>query len=154
MAHGLPDYYRGIDIAYQTLTTQVVRPAYGGAQNSRATVAVAANSWTELVSVGGKGICYGGYVHVHYTSPQKNSLVKIEYDGALTASKSFYILNHNNLNNEKCCPIFLLKYDEVNFNHSVGLEYGITFDSSLKLFYKEQHGGTPNVNYNLVYAKV
>jgi len=154
MAHGHQDYIRGINIAYQTLTRQIVQPTYGGAQNSRDTVEVEANSWTTLVSVGGKGICYGGYVHVHYTSIQKNSLVKIEYDGALTASKSFYILNHNSLDKPTCCPIFILKYDDIIFNYSVGLQSGITFDSSLKLFYKEVHGGTPNVNYNLIYAKV
>ena len=30
MASGLPDYYRGVDVAYQALSEMIVRPKYGG----------------------------------------------------------------------------------------------------------------------------
>lgn len=142
MTSGLADYYRGI------------RPRYGGALNKSGAVVVTAGDWTQLLSIGGKGMIYGGYVFLDHDAPQRLSLVKIELDGDLTASKSFKVLNTYNLMEPRSCPMGLLKYDDTNFIYAVGFAYGLTFESGVKVHYYEGHGTTPNVNYNLIYALI
>ena len=154
MAHGLPDYYRGIDIAYQSLVQMTVKPVYGPAKAKRGSLVVTANEWNQLLIVGGKGIVYGGYVHLHPESLQKNSVVYVEIDGELLASKSFYILYNNSLDQLTSCPIYLLKYDNIEGIYAVGFAYGLTFESSVLVKYQEAHGATPTVNFNLIYAKI
>lgn len=154
MASGRPDYLHSIDIALQSLDQLKIPTTYGPAEANRGAIDVTANEWTQLLIVGGKGIVYGGYVHLHPESLQKNSVVYVEIDGEVVASKSFYILFNNSLDQLNSCPIYLLKYDNIEGIYAVGFAYGLTFESSVRVKYLEAHGGTPTVNFNLVYAKV
>jgi len=154
MAHGLPDYYRGVDIAYQALSEMIVRPKYGGAIGSSGSGLVAANSLTTLLSISGKGMIYGGYVWLQHTSTQKNSYVQLEIDGQVVAGDSFLTLNGIGADKPRACPIPILKYDDTGFTYCVGFAYGVTFESTLKVQYDENHGDTFSVDYNLVYALI
>ena len=154
MAHGLPDYYRGVDIAYQALSELISRPKYGGAIGSRGSTVVTASAVTDLVSVAGKGMLYGGYLFMDYTSTQFGSFVQLEADGATICKCDFTSLNKYVIDDPCAFPLTLYRYDNAAFIYSVGIGYGITFETSLKLQYDEQHGTTPDVNYNLIYALV
>lgn len=214
MASGLPDYYRGIDLAYQSLTTAAIdivaqtlsnisvdiaaqtlaninvdlaaqtlgqlnidiiaqtlsnlnidvnaqslgqltnRPKYGGAVGSTGSLVVTASSENELVSVDGKGMIYGGTVWLDYTSTQNNSMPLLEIDGSDIVEMSFGGGALYSIDKPRCYPIVLLKCDNTNFVYAAGISYGLTFETGVKLKYKEEHGTTPDVGFTLVYALI
>ena len=154
MASGLPDYYRGVDIAYQALAQVTNRPKYGGAQSADGYLAVAASQENTLFTISGKGMTYGGYVKVEYASSQKDSGFLIYLDGGLFGTAGFEALNKFGLTLENSHPLYLRKYDDVNFIYCMALSRGITFESSFSLAYLEQHGTTPTVWYHVIYALI
>jgi len=154
MAHGLPDYYRGVDIAYQALAQLIVRPKYGGAQNAQANVTVTPNAETTLVSVSGKGVLYGGCVFLDHTSTQLASTVRLYVDGAQLSFLSFYTLNKHNIHEPRSTSVYLLKYDNTEFIYTVGISPDITFESSFAVKYQENEGATPVVYCDLNYALI
>ncbi len=154
MASGLPDYYRGVDVAYQALAQMIVRPKYGGAISSIGELTVTASSANTVVAVAGKGMIYGGFVYLDYTSTQKNSKVWLEVDGQQLNDERFLDLQLYSLLDPRVCVLSLLKYDDVDFVYAAGFSYGVTFESTLKLIYSELHGTTPNLFFNLTYALI
>lgn len=154
MAHGLPDYYRGVDIAYQALAQQIVRPKYGGALLAWGSKTVTANVQNTLVGIWGKGMVYGGAVWFDYTLTQANSQVWLGIDGYTITNLSFLRLMEYKIDKPRSWPVSLHKYDSENFVYSVGISYGLTFETQLVLAYLEEHGFTPTVHYRLVYALI
>lgn len=152
MAHGLPDYYRGVDIAYQALAQLLVRPSYGAAQIDKGGKQVTADTDTELASISGKGVIYGGYVRLAHSSSQKSSSAFLVIDGTDMSAVAFVALNDYRINRPGANSIYLLQYDDVGFKYAAGLSQGITFESSVKLMYREEHTSTPVVYHSLEYA--
>lgn len=142
MASGLPDYYRG------------VRPRYGGARIVSDSKQVTKNIQTNLVAISGRGMTYGGAVWLDYTLTQANSRVLLGCEGVAITDLSFLRLNDYGIDQTKTLPVSLNRYDPISFIYSVGISYGITFESSLILNYLEQHGTTPTVHFRLVYALI
>lgn len=154
MASGLADFYRGVDVAYQALGQMIVRPKYGGAEQVNGSVIVDASVATRLVSIQGKGVLYSGTVWLDDTSTQANSSIGMKLDGWFLASLSFVRMNDYGLVNPRSSIFSLNKYDAKNHIYSIGLSYGITFESYLDLYYGETYGRTPNVFYYLAYALI
>lgn len=154
MAAGTPDYYRGVDVAYQALAQMIVRPKYGGAVQVSGNTAVSANGVTLLASISGKGVIYGGSVWLDFTSSQANAEIMMKLDGAFIFSQSFLRMKDYSILNPRSSIITLNKFDGTNFIYSAGLSYGITFESALDLGYNEQQGDTPTVHFNVVYALI
>jgi len=152
MASGLPDYYRGVDVAYQALAQMTVRPMYGKAVLASGSKVVAANGGTYLVAVFGKGMLYGGTVWLDYTLPQGNSEMQLWTEEVYILSLSFVRMLQYRITNPVSSVIYLNKYDTVNHIYSAGIGGGITFESYLALAYLEEHGFTPTVHYRLLYA--
>lgn len=142
MASGLQDYYSG------------VRPTYGGALIASGSKPVKPHVQTNLVNVAGKGMTYGGAVWLDYTLTQANSRVLLGCEGIAVTDLSFVRLNDYNITKPESLVVFLNKYDSINHIYSVGISYGVTFESSLILNYLEEHGNTPTVHYRLVYALI
>lgn len=154
MAHGLPDFYRGMDVAYQMLSEMIVRPKYGGALLAWGSRECAAGVQTTLLGVAGKGMIYGGAIWLDYTSTQSNSQPWLGIDGYTLTNLSFERLMEYGINEPRAWPLALHKKDSVKWVYSVGVSYGITFEESVVLAYYEQHGTTPTVHYRLVYALI
>jgi len=154
MAHGLPDYNRGVDVAYQALSQMIVRPKYGGAVRTSGGLVVTASVETLLCTVSGKGMIYGGWIRLDHTSTQKDSGVIMAVDGDDIFSMSFDGGIKYGITYPRCSPMILQLFDDVNFIYSVGISYGITFETEVKLSYQEEHVQTPSVGYNLVYALI
>jgi len=154
MATGLPDYYRGVDVAYQALSQMVVRPKYGGGLIASGSIEVVANVQTNLVAIDGKGMIYGGTVWLDYTLTQANSRVLLGVEGVAITDLSFLRLNEYHINKPASLPVFIQRYDPISFIYSVGISYGVTFESSCIVNYLEQHGTTPTVHYRLIYALI
>mgnify|MGYP001139474021 CR=1 FL=1 len=154
MGHGLPDFYRGVDIAYQALSELINRPKYGAAQKSFASVWVTPGVITNLISVSGKGIIYGGVLYLSPSTNQEGSSPRLTVDGIFLAGLSFYTLNRYGWNIPQSYVWYLTKYDNVNFVFSVGIGYPITFESSFVVGYKENYEVSVNVACDFCYALV
>lgn len=154
MASGLPDYFSGVDIAYQNLSEMINRPKYGGALLAWGSKTVTANVQNTLCGIVGKGMIYGGAVWFDYTLPQADSQVWLGIDGYTITNLSFERLLIYGLKHPRSWPVSLLHCDQVNQIYSVGISYGITFETQLVLAYYEQNGTTPTVHYRLIYTLI
>ena len=154
MAEGLPDYYRGVDIAYQALAELQTRPKYGAGLAAFGSVVTTGWATTVLATISGKGMLYGGYVYLDYTSSQKGSYVIVALDGTNLVAESFGTMNQYRMTRPLGLVNSILKYDDVNYQYAVGLAYGFTFETELKLSYFEGQGNAPTVTYRLVYAVI
>lgn len=154
MASGLPDYFRGVDVAYQALSEMIVRPKYGGGIIASGSVEVVANVQTNLVNVAGMGMTYGGAVWLDYNLTQANSRVLLGCEGVAISDLSFVRLNEYRITKPASLVVFLNRFDTINHIYSVGISYGVTFENSLILNYLEEHGFTPTVHYRLIYALI
>ncbi len=154
MASGLPDFYRGVDVAYQALSQMIVRPKYGAAVKSAGNKVVASLGRTTLLAISGKGMLYGGLVYLNHTSTQKAAEVILVVDGDDMISMTFDNMNLLNVNIAGIYPTVLRRFDEVNFIYCVGLGYGITFETGLSVVYNELNVGTPTVFAEMMYALI
>ncbi len=154
MVSGLPDYYRGMNVAYQALAEMIVRPKYGAALLASGTKSVTPNSDNVLAAIAGKGMVYGGAVWLDHTSSQGNGQVRLWIDGVNLSPLSFIRLNDYGILKPRTWPVTLNTYNIVDYIYSAGISYGITFESALKISYDENNGGGPTVHYRLVYTLI
>ncbi len=154
MATGLPDYYRGVDITYQTLSEITNRPKYGGGNMDTSVVLVGANEKAEIIEVIGKGMLYGGSLRVAMTSVQYLSRPILEIDGVEIANLTLYTLDIFGYVVEHSMPMYLLRFNEVEFIYAVGISSGITFETSFRILYHEGHGVAAIASSDVVYALV
>jgi len=154
MSSGLPDFYRGIDVAFQSLGQIINRPKYGGAVQSAGSVVVTASVQTQIISVLGKGMVYGGILFLDYTSTQRDSFPVLLVDGVNINPVTFTNLNKYGVNIPRAYSIAMAVYNDVDFIYSVQFSYGITFESSVSIEYQEEHGTTPVVASQLTYALI
>lgn len=142
MAHGMPDYNRD------------VRPKYGAAQVAWRNITAVANSLNALVEISGKGVIYGGLLALYGYETQQISTPHLTVDGTIIAQVSFQSYNRYNMTVENCFPFYLLKYDNVAFIYALGISSMMTFESSFKVEYDENDGGTPTVWCRVIYALI
>ena len=176
MAHGIPDYFKGVDIGYQSLaelivkheydTAQkvniaiqdlaelIVRPKYGSAQRLLSQETVAASDETTLEEVAGKGMIYDGILWLHYTASQDIGIPRVYVDGTLLSNLSFNALNEYAVWYTGDYVIHTLRFDDTDFYYSVSLSHPVTFETGFKLSYLEKEGGTPEVHYSFIYALI
>lgn len=152
MASGLPDHYRGVDVAYQALSEMTVRPKYGQVFLKSGSEEANPNSDQILTLITGKGMIYGGVVWLDYTSTQANSYIKLLLDAEQMNDLSFLRLNEYRITNPRSSVVTINKYDSVNYVYSVGISYGLTFDSYLMLVYSNDYANTPTIHYRIVYT--
>jgi len=154
MAHGLPDWYRGVDIAYQALSEIINRPKYGECDSVTFSGNTIPNSEKTMTTVTGKGISYGGYAFINPGTTQKNDIVRVYVDGSLVASASFAFLDLYNINTEYAAIAYIKKYDDAEFVYVVGISAFITFETQFKLAYLEQHGNVTVYSGRFNYALI
>jgi len=154
MAHGLPDYYRGVDIAYQALSEMIVRPMYGAAQQLWNTKVCQANEESEVGQKTGQGMLYGGLIYLDPADSQAQGIPKLYIDDVCMATLSFDDLDKYSLNAEHSYPLYLLTKDDANFIYSVGISHGITFESEFRIAYDENDGDVVTVWCRVIYALI
>ena len=140
MVAGTPDYY------------QTVRQTYGAAKSSLGVVVVTASADNELVSVDGKGVIYGGGIFLDYTSSQKYGKPRLNIDGANLSVMTFSSMWFDQLTERTSNALRLIQYDNVRFRYGVALDFGITFEQNVTLYYEETEAGTPTVVGRIIYA--
>lgn len=154
MASGLPDYYRGVDVAYQALTQVIVRPRFGGGRNLSGQKEVTGKAQTLLCDVSGKGMIYGGTVWLDAALTQANSIVVLVTDMQSLSYMSFLRLNEYGVTDPGKAVVTINKYDGDNYIYSVGLSYGITFEGGFTVLYNEEYDRRPTVHYDITYALI
>ena len=154
MASGLPDFYRSIDIAKQTLPELFNRPKFGGGILSSGQLAVTDGVLNSLVQINGKGMVYGGSIWLDYTASQANSEIWLGIDGVNIEGLSLIRLRDFGVVEPGSAVITLNKFDSVNFIYSVGISYGLTFETRLDLKYNENHSATPTVHFRIIYTLI
>ncbi len=142
MASGTPDYYR------------TVRQTLGGAQSTSVAKVVTASVVTSLLTVTGKGIIYGGTIHVEEETTQKNSILRLIIDGTPLATSSFSSAKEEGRDGEIDMPFSIRIFDEVNFVFCMRIAKGFTFEESFEVDYFEKYAKTPTVNCRTIYALV
>lgn len=140
MASGTPDYF------------QTVREVYGASESKIGVVTVTANDDTDLMEVSGKGVIYGGVVHLTSSGLQSSDAPHIIIDGEEISALNFATLAFYDIVKGYSNPFSLMVYDEVNFKYAVAINFGFTFESSFKVFYEENNGRTPVVICRAAYA--
>lgn len=153
----MPDYpdftqYAYIDIIAQSMGRLLNRPTYGGAKRSNVLQVVAPNADTEFISVAGEGMVYGGYMAVWANMTQSNSKWGMLIDGNDLFSPGFGIIADFNLMKPYGVSVFMTCYDVVTFRYGFILPYGVTFEESVVISYREGNGDTPLVMVDLTYA--
>ena len=113
---------------------------------------VIASSTTQLLSITGKGVTYGGYLYTTSTSPQSNDMPVINIDEVYIEPRPYNFYELFNI----CIPtanfFYLLKFDNNNYCYVVGISPGVTFEKSILIRYKEVSGFTPYVVCRLNYT--
>jgi len=154
MSHGLPDYYRGVDIAYQALSEIIIRPKYGAAEEAAGFTACAVGENTTLVSITGRGVTYGGYIWVNHDESCAGDIYMLKTEGETIFYVTPESLNMFNFVRPAASALFLCCYDAVNYMYAVAIAPGITFETGLAIVYHAAGASAPDVNYNICYALI
>lgn len=154
MTAGLPDFYRGIDVAFQSLGQIINRPKYGGANIVAGGGVVTASDETELLSVSAKGMIYGGDIGMNVLASQSNGVPVLEVDGVKIAQRNFVSMINARIKVPNSAGIYLLRYNDINFKYHCGISAGITFETGFRILYQENDGETPSVTSRVIYAVV
>ena len=127
---------------------------YGAVKQKNLSKPITPSAYTELCSITGKGIIYGGYIHSSKDTTCIDDEPRIEIDGLLFSELSFSAIDFINLCEPSCYVFYKLKYDDTNFSYVVGIQPMITFEKKLRILYGEAYGHTPSVkgflNYTLL----
>ncbi|RLF77217.1 hypothetical protein DRN39_04585 [Thermococci archaeon] len=154
MARGAPDWTGRINIALQELAEVTIRNKYGGGESACYAGTVKANDITELFSIAGKGVIYGGFITVQSTGTQRDDEQWLWIDGSQMSPHTFYEMNRFNLTGPTGPIPYLVCYDDENFLYAVQFFFGYTFETSCVVKYSEKHGRTPTVIAFFDYALV
>lgn len=140
MAAGTPDY------------TKQIREQFGSGTHMTGQLMVTPSDLTELVTITGKGVIYGGLIYLDHLSTQKDSKPIILIDGATIISFSYWEMLKLGLFDTKMYPMSISTYDEDDFAYTACLANGIKFEKEIMLAYSEMSGATPTVYWSLIYA--
>jgi len=154
MAHGAPDWTLGVNILMQQLDQLIQRPKYGICAPASFSGYVDANATTLLAEISGVGIIYQVFFYVQSAASQKNDCFIVEIDGIQIPTATFLQAIQFNSVQQGNAATHMDCFDEVNFRYSGSIGYGITFESSVKAYYKETHGNTPYVSGMVLYATI
>lgn len=153
MSKGAQDWVARTDILLQTLQELIIRPKYGTRGVLEYDGYITPSTINTLGTVTGKGICYGGAVICVGGASQKADTVGSQVDGGLQyfcpamedCNKYSLLAQHGATWQLEC-------YDDVNFYYAGSLGFGITFETSFSILYKENAGNIAYVSAKIMYA--
>ena len=153
MAKGAQDWVARTDLLLQTLSELIVRYKYGACQTYQGSGPLWADTTYTLLSVSGKGIIYGGCLHTDGSSGSELDGIYLELDGVETYAQSIANLFAYAVFNTTQRPVYITKYDMVDYDFGVGIMPGITFETSFKLKYAVA-GASISLFRELYYATI
>lgn len=143
MARGYPDFF-GISII----------PKYGTTYRATGVAVVTASDRTDIITVTGKGILFGGTIDAYNGGNQQNSDIYLYIDGNLVLNYSWVGLKTYNYSMVAIKGYELTMFDNNGGYYGAYLNFDMPFEKSFTLTYNELAGNTPTVSAKLTYANV
>ena len=131
-----------------------VRSTYGAARRKQTTKNCLGGAVTPLFTILGKGITYGGYVHLFPGVTHKDDFLDPAADGISLLSTSFSNLAILGITSPGATPCYQTLYDETNFHYCCNIAPGITFETSFEIDYWNVEAGAVLVVYYIYYALI
>lgn len=150
----VPDWYRGVNIAYQALAQLIVRPKYGGAVWSAVEGNVTPNDTTYAISISGKGMIYQIFYYGYSTGIVDADYWSALIDGNPYTGPPFSHLKDYNYADAAMVGSYITLWDTVNYKFGGGTAMGITFESSYILGFTETYGRSPYLYMRICYALI
>ena len=94
---------------------------------------VSANSDETLLELTGRGIVYGGHVHVGASGSLYRGVVEYHIDGVNISINTLSQLSLFGLDRPESHSVYLLKYDDIWYRYAMALSPRITFGKSVKV---------------------
>jgi len=130
------------------------RSTYGAAKRKQGTKNCQPGLVTPLLTIPGKGITYGGFVHLWPAVTHKDDFLDIIADNISLLSTSFKELAILGITSPGAIPCYQSLYDETNFHYCCRISPGITFEQSFQVDYWNVEVGAVLVTYWLYYALI
>jgi len=155
MASGHTDWQNLVNIALQALAEVIVRMKYGTPNRATYDDNVLAADTTSLVSIAGKGVIYGGYIHLHSGGADSNCVPILKLDGNLVSyGITLAFLQFYNFSQFGMLPFSIQEYDDTNCVYIVQLAPYMTFESSAEIQLYNPYEAVKAVTAQLTYALV
>lgn len=142
MASGMADFER------------MIRPKYGKPQHMPFIGVVHRGETEDFFTIKGKGVIYGGYIHVYGDTSQKDSVVHPYIDDDQYSNRTFEGFLARNLTTVYSAPLYLKEFDEVNYKYTLCFSPGITFEKKIQIRYVEDTGDDAVCLIDLFYALI
>ncbi len=107
-----------------------------------------------FATIEGKGITLGGFIKCSPDETHNGDYVYLLLDGRLISSHPFFDLIRYNLTTPGYAPIFIRDYDETNFRYGLCISSGLTFETELKVQYRNFTADSYLVSYHIYYALI
>lgn len=143
-----------IDIVAQALSEVINRPTYGGANVSIYNDFAPALSATDIISVLGTGMVYGGYFYIADANDHLNDGLGVVIDGTELFAISPNSLLLWGVKSGMNFPLQLAMYRPDLYQYIVLVKGGLTFESSFKLRYHNILGDSAGVLAQAYYATI
>ncbi|KKN33021.1 hypothetical protein LCGC14_0807900 [marine sediment metagenome] len=154
MAKGFKDWDVPISISSQELDEIISRPKYGSAQLGEYEDTITIDPVISLLSVSGTGMIYGGYLTIFTASSSLTALFKIIIDGTTLFNLTLRDVVDININKENSYVAYSLLIDEAEFEYSLAISRGITFESSIQFLFRRTPGLDSTVRLKIFYAVI
>ncbi len=128
------------------------RPNYGSPLEISQDTNATASDWKEFFTVEGKGFIYGGWVYIDDILDAKLDRINLQIDGTLDFEVTLEMLEFVDLTQPLASPIYKIKFDLVNWNYTLGIMPGLSFERSFMLRFGELHTRTPRIIGHITYA--
>jgi len=154
MTTGYPDYQQNINITAQRASQLIQRPKYGAPQVLGFTGPLLPNGITTLGSISGRGIIYGGFIHIYGNSLDDDDTLYLTIDSVLVAITDWFTLRFGGSTKNHSLYLYLINNDESDWLYTVGYSNDITFESNIQIKFKEIYGIKFNCYMRLNYATI
>jgi len=142
------------NLSVQDLDFLTVRPAYGEVKHLGGITPATKETTTTIYTVSGKGVILSGWMQSLAATTSEMLSYELYIDGLLLIYVSpFWVRTRYHYAPENN-PIYLICYDELNFNYIVGVQPKITFETSFQLKVGNPYSVDYDVTWRLYYALV
>lgn len=128
------------NLSAQDLPAQIISPCYVYANSIESNTNVPSGVLTTIGTVNGQGIVYSACVWCDDVASRKAARVSASFNNHMIPLESFETRLQRGYFNAYDNTMFLVKYDDVNFNYGVCLRPNLIFSTSFHLLIYHTYG--------------
>lgn len=122
-----------LNIKAQDLLEIINRNKYGAAKLNIGYRADPPPTKSEVISVAGKGIIYGGTIEIINGTEAEKMIIDIDIDSEQFESRQIQNIFESGITGKLSVPILALRYDTVNQEFTIKIPDGVTFENSFTI---------------------